>query len=245
MTPATVADVVARMEEIVAGCPPQDGVAAFTRLYLEVTRGVEDELGRATFADPAFLARLDVIFAGLYFDALSAHERDAATAPRAWAPLFGARARRGIAPLQFAFAGMNAHINRDLPVALVRAWEELGIDPKQARPQHDDYQQVNLLLAAVEERVKRAYLTGVLALISRLLHRFRRIDSVIAMWNVEQARNAAWVNGLTLWSLRHDTRLSGEYLATLDRTVGFAGRGLLVPADTVLARIARRLRSLG
>ena len=32
----------------------------------------------------------------------------------------------GTAPIQFALAGMNAHINRDLPLALVETCDELG-----------------------------------------------------------------------------------------------------------------------
>ena len=99
--------------------PESDGVACFTRLYLSVTEGVEQQLGGFAFQDPRFLARLDVVFAGLFFSALDASRSDPSAMPRAWAPLVEARAARGIAPLQFALAGMSAHINRDLPVALV------------------------------------------------------------------------------------------------------------------------------
>ena len=62
------------------------------------------------------------------------------------------------------------------------------------------------------------------------------------MWNVRAARAAAWVNGEALWALRGDTRLSTEYLRTLDRTVELSGRGLLIPADTRLRRADRRIR---
>ena len=62
------------------------------------------------------------------------------------------------------------------------------------------------------------------------------------MWNITQARNAAWINGEALWGLRGDARLAAAFLDTLDGTVGFAGRGLLVPADTLVARVTRFLR---
>ena len=39
--------------------------------------------------------------------------------PTAWQPLFERRADPGIEPIQFALAGMNAHINHDLPLAVV------------------------------------------------------------------------------------------------------------------------------
>ncbi|HYA08078.1 MAG TPA: DUF5995 family protein, partial [Gaiellaceae bacterium] len=109
--PSTVADVVARMEAIAAPLPRADGVACFTRLYLAVTKGVEARLAGTVFEDTRFLGRLDVVFADLFFAALDAFRRDPGTAPRAWLPLLQARSQRGIAPLQFALAGMNAHIN--------------------------------------------------------------------------------------------------------------------------------------
>jgi hypothetical protein len=240
--PSSVAEVAARMEAIVAPLPRADGIACFTELYLAVTQGVQARLAGQAFADPRFLERLDVAFAGLFFSALDAFSGDPSRAPRAWVPLFEARSRRGIAPLQFAFAGMNAHINRDLPVALVSSCRELGIALEDGSPQHADFVRVNGLLAAVEGEVKRQYLTGWLLRVDRLVHRIHRIDDVVAMWNVSRARDAAWTNAEALWAVRDSPRLSRDYVAALDRMVGLAGRGLLVPADTWLQKLARRLR---
>jgi hypothetical protein len=237
--PTTVAGVIARLEAIQAASPRSDGVACFARLYSEVTKGVNAELARSSFADPAFLERLDIVFANLFFDAVESLDRSPASTPSAWAPLFAARSRSGIAPLQFALAGMNAHINRDLPVALVVTCEERGIELRAGSPQHSDFRRVNDLLALVEERVSASYMTGVLAFVNRVLHRHNRLDDVIAMWNVRRARDAAWVNGEVLWALRRDASLRAEFVATLDRTTGFAGRGLLVPTETGLRGLGR------
>jgi hypothetical protein len=155
--------------------------------------------------------------------------------------LFASRSHRGIAPLQFALAGMNAHINRDLPVALVATCRELGLDLGEGSPEHADFERVDALLAQVERRVKSSYLTGWLAWVDRLVHRFRRIDDVVAMWDVDRARDAAWTNAQALWALGDEPSLAGEYLLALDRMVGFAGRGLLVPADSWLLELGRRL----
>jgi hypothetical protein len=241
-SPSSVAEVMARMEGIVAPLPRSDGVACFTRLYLAVTKGVDERLAGVTFADPAFLARLDVVFADLFLTALAGFAGDPARVPHAWTPLLEARSSRGIAPLQFAFAGMNAHINSDLPVALVSTCRELGVTLEEGSRQHTDFERVNDLLAAVEDEVKSQYLTGWLRTLDRLVHRVDRIDDVVAMWNVRRARDAAWTNAQALWAIRDDETLSGDYLATLDRMVGLAGRGLLVPADTWLQRLARLLR---
>ena len=239
----TVADAIARMQAIVGSLPHSDGVARFAELYREVTVAVGGGLEESAFADPRFLERLDVVFADLFFAAVDADARDPTTAPAAWRPLFQARSARGIAPIQFVFAGMNAHINRDLPVALVATCSELGIEPRTGSPQHEDFLHINALLAEAEARLKKeTLLTGVLAAIDRLLKRFNRLGDIVAMWNVERARDAAWTNAETLWMLRDAPQLSAEYLASLDRLVGFAGRGLLVPSDSFLQRTGRRLR---
>ena len=239
----SVADALARMQAIVGSLPRSDGVARFAELYRQVTAAVNDALEESAFADPRFLGRLDVVFADLFFAAVDADAQDPTMAPAAWRPLFQARSTRGIAPIQFVFAGMNAHINRDLPLAVVATCSELGIEPRIGSPQHEDFLRINALLAEAEARLKKeTLLTGVLSTIDRALHRFNRLGDIVAMWNVERARDAAWTNAETLWTLRGAPQLYAEYLASLDRLVGFASRGLLVPSDSFLQRIGRRLR---
>ncbi|MDQ1495835.1 MAG: hypothetical protein QOG69_2318 [Actinomycetota bacterium] len=240
--PTTLPEVIARIRAVEASAGRTDGVVCFARLYRQVTETVNAELARTAFANPPFLERLDIVFANLFFTALEAQERDPARAPAAWAPLFSARAQHGIAPLQFAFAGMNAHINRDLPVALVATCEELGVELRAGSAEHTDFRLVNGLLARVEAQVKASYLTGPVAMIDRLLHRFHRLDDVIAMWDVRQARDAAWTNAEALWALRGEAGLRAEFVRALDRMVGFAGRGLVIPADTLLRRLVRTFR---
>ena len=230
------------MQATITPLPKNDGVACFTRLYLAVTEGVQQRLAGFVFADPAFLARLDVVFAGLFFTALdAAGAKDTASLAHAWAPLVDARSEHGIAPLQFALAGMSAHINRDLPVALVTTCTELGIGLEEGSPQHRDFEHVNAVLAEVEAQVKAQYLTGFLRTLDRLVHRIDRLDDIVAMWNVARARDAAWANAEALWALQGDSALSANYLVALDRMVGLTCRGLLVPADTWLQRLARVL----
>ena len=171
--PESVSEVIAPLRAVETSSSPSDGVVCFARLYREVTQGVNAELAQQAFANAVFLERLDVGFAGLFFSALEAFEHDPVSAPSAWTPLFTQRSRRGIAPLQFALAGMNAHINRDLPVALVTTCEDLHLDLREGSPEHGDFERVNLLLAQVEARIKRSYLTGWLAWADRLIHPLR------------------------------------------------------------------------
>ncbi len=233
---ATVADVIARLHEIEDAAGASDGVACFARIYRQVTEGVNADLAEQRFADGRFLELLDVRFASLFFAALDAHERDPASAPPAWRPLFEERSHQGITHLQFALAGVNAHINRDLPVALVTTCHELGLDLHTSSPEHRDFERVNLLLAQVEQQMKAMYLSGPAAGVDRLLHRFHRLDDALAMFNVAKARDAAWANGRALWALRSESKFAAEFLRALDHMVGLANRGLLIPAEALLHR---------
>jgi hypothetical protein len=120
---------------------------------------------------------------------------------------------------------MNAHINHDLPVALVATLEEFGYDPRPGTPHHRDFVKVNALLARVEAQVKRRLMDEWLEVADEALG---RLDDVVAMWSVARARDAAWTNARTLWAIRGEPRLHGPFLDSLDRFVGLASRGLLV-----------------
>ena len=125
---------------------------------------------------------------------------------------------------------MNAHINRDLPVAVVRTCNELKLDLPAADAEHRDYEAVNGLLAATEAKVKQWFATGFAGVVDAAVQAvLGKADDRIAMWNVALARDAAWTQAEALWELRRIPPLASRYLDTLDHVVGFAGRGLLVP----------------
>jgi Family of unknown function (DUF5995) len=228
---ATIADVLARMEALDAELPPDDGVRWFNRLYLEVTRRVAEHDRTAAQAAPGFLERLDVAFADLYFAALAAAgdgDRLPGDYPhRAWKPLFESRRRRDVAPVQFALAGMNAHINHDLALGLVAVCLERGVEPEEDSPEHADYDAVNPLIADAEGAVKAWLMTGLLKELDR---EFGPVDDVVAVWSVERARAAAWIRSAVIWHLRGEPWLRDEYVSVNDRAVGLASRAMLVPA---------------
>ena len=214
------------MQALGESLQPQDGVRRFNELYLAVTV----ELARAqaestTFEDAAFMSRLDVVFADLYFEAVAA-DGGRRRIGRAWAPLFEKRAARGIAPLQFAIAGMNAHINHDLALALVATTDEFGIGLRRDTAQHRDYLLVNGLLERVQDEIKDRFTTGVVRDIDRA---GGRVDDMFASWSVARARDNAWIQAQTLDALAGSEFLRKQFLDALARNVGFAGRALLVP----------------
>lgn len=220
----TIAEVIARMEQIDAELPRKDGVAYFNRLYLQVTKAVQAAAAGVTFAAPAFTERLDVVFAGLYF-AAEATLGTGARCPVAWRPLVEERSADR-APIQFALVGMNAHINHDLPIAVVETCSELGLAPEDGSPQHADYQRVNGLLAQVEGQVAGWFETGVIADIVDVTP--KDVDNALAMWSIADARDLAWTHAKLLWRLRDDPLLADAYGDMLARLVELSGRGILV-----------------
>ena len=59
-----------------------------------------------------------------------------------WQTLIDHRETRDISPLIFAIAGVNAHVNFDLPFALVTACSVLASE-LEAGTNHEDYQLIN------------------------------------------------------------------------------------------------------
>jgi hypothetical protein len=118
---ASISAAIARMEAIGSALAPVDGLECFNRMYLDVTVQVNNRIGQGFFADPAFMTELDVTFANLYFAAADTAGTPGAV-PLAWRPLVERRATAGIEPIQFALAGMNAHINHDLPRPPTATW---------------------------------------------------------------------------------------------------------------------------
>jgi hypothetical protein len=204
-----------------------DGVACFNYLYLCVTENVRD--ARASFEDPEFVDRLAVVFAEFYivaYESATAHQ----WVSNAWAPLIERRNDKGIKPIQFAIAGMNAHINYDLAVGLGSVCGEFGVEIERGTPHHADFEHVNQLLEEVEEEVKHWFAIG---FVGELDHAFGRADDILAIWSLVKARDQAWTTAQILAALGEGF-LRDQFLLGHGRYVGAYGRGLLLPIGELL-----------
>ena len=213
------------MREIDAALPADDGVAVFNRMYLTVTESIAAILakpsGDAAFLNPTVMADLDVTFANLW---LAAYEAGAAgqTVPTEWRPLFDLR-DQGRLPVQYALAGMNTHIEHDLPVAVIATCTTHNLAPGDL---HHDYEAVNAVLAQVEAPIRRSFLDG---LERDVDNQVGPVVHLISTWDIDQARNIAWVTAETLWELRRVEFLRDRFLGGLADTVGMTTRALLSP----------------
>lgn len=224
--PTTVSGVIARLREIDAELSTDDGVAVFNRMYLTVTERIAAVLAGpagspTTFHDPETMVALDVGFANLW---LAAYDADAArqTVNPAWRPLFEARGE-GCLPVQYAVAGMNTHIEHDLPIAVVSTCRARGLEPEDI---HGDYETVNQILAQVESAIRRSFLdaTG-----RDADDRAGPVVHLIGAWDIDKARDLSWVTAETIWALGRTSILRDRFLDGLGHTVGMASRALLIP----------------
>ena len=224
--PTTVDGVIARLRTIDAKLPADDGVAVFNRMYLAVTERIaaviaDPSVDATTFRDPATMTDLDVRFANLWLTAYDAAAADR-TVPPAWRPLFHARGA-GLLPVQYAVAGMNTHIEHDLPIAVVGTCRARDLAPPDLRR---DYEAVNKVLAEVESPIRRSFLDAVG---QDLDERVDPVVHLLSTWNIDQARDLSWVTAETIWSLRRTEVLFDRFLDALAHTVGMTSRALLTP----------------
>jgi hypothetical protein len=199
--------------------PLPDGVACFNGMYLQVTEAVRAAV--PTFESPHFIKRLDVLFAEFYFEAYAAAAAGEWVS-KAWAPLFARKQARGVLALQFAVAGMNAHINNDLAHALVLTWHNLDLEPGHDTPEYRDYKKVNGILEAVEADIKGPLADPLVHDVDKLLG---TADDFLALWSIRKAREEAWRRALIMRAMP-----DAELDSIFDHFVGFAGNLLLRPS---------------
>jgi hypothetical protein len=223
--PQSIAEVLATLHAIDATCADADGLKWFNWLYLQVTQAVETRVAAGGFADGGWLAELDVQFASLYFSALGSSLRGQDT-PGCWRVLFESRDQRAIARIQFALAGINAHINHDLPQAIDATCQATATAPIHGGTNYADYSALNSTLDSLVESAK---ITLKVRLPGDALPPVSHLEDVLAAWNVGAARESAWQNAEHLWQFRDAPLLTASFLSMLDGLTTVIGKTLLVP----------------
>lgn len=191
-TPESIDDVIAALDVVIDRARREgDRLGYFAALYRGVTREVKRGIETSRFQDGARMARLDVIFARRYLEALAAY-RAGRPVTRAWRIAFDAAATRSLLVLQHLLLGMNAHINLDLGVAAAETC------PGSSLPglQHD-FDEINALLAAMIDEVQRRIAT-VSPWMTFLDRVGARSDEEICSFCIDRARDVAWRSATTL-----------------------------------------------
>jgi hypothetical protein len=208
---ALVTRMQAQLAEFREGRDPRQ---FFHATYLRTTQAVGAELAAGGFLDAAWVERWDVAFAEFYLDALDA-DKCAAHVPGPWAAAFAAADDPAcvLPPLRHVLLGMNAHINYDLPQALLAVItdEEFG-DPALLARRRSDHQAIDRVLASrvAAEDDELASVSGPGTLLDRLLQPLNRLATQRFL---REAREKVWANAVVLSQARKQG--DGTYATTL------------------------------
>ena len=203
-----------------------DGVCCFNHLYRTITSDVWQKVNSpGYFESPEFISKLDVNFAKRYIDALDAYSSNPISAPRSWQVLIDRRSDPRVLEIQFAAAGVNAHVNYDLAFALIATWGQSPGGQVATASQHTDFLRINQIFAENMEALRQSY-EG---------HVARMVDhSILAAANnwvddlaVVVTREWAWHHAVEYWRIHEDATELAERERGLDSLVSLAGRGIL------------------
>jgi hypothetical protein len=204
----------------------------FLATYQRTTIAVAGELKRGGFADPEWVERWDVAFADFYLDALQSavagHEPS-----RPWAIAFGAPA--DLPALRHVLLGMNAHINYDLPQALVAVITDEQFDDRGLLTRRQaDHRAIDTVLAgrvAVEDDELTA-ISGPGTLLDRLLRPFNRLGTQRFL---REAREKVWGNAIALSRARRQgPDAYATVLAQLEELSAAKVAALMAPGQVLL-----------
>jgi Family of unknown function (DUF5995) len=182
----------------------------FHATYLRTTIATRDELRRDGFADPGWVERWDVAFAGFYLDALQAALAGRPPS-RPWQIAFAAPTE--LPALRHVLLGMNAHINFDLPQAIVAVITEAEFrDAALLARREADHAAIDRVLAArvAAEEAELAAVSGPGSPLDRLLAPLSRLGTQRFL---RESREKVWANAVTLNRARQQD--PGSYAAVV------------------------------
>ncbi|SRR5229473_4021162 len=221
--PQSIPEVLQILRTVDAVLSSRDGLKWFNWLYLSVTSAIQATLASGRWNDRQWICLLDAQFAKFYFNALAAHLRQQPIAT-CWEVLLNRRNDSALARIQFALAGINAHINHDLPQAIVVTYRQTSLQPTHGSGEHRDFVALNSTIDSVITQAKgelKVRLGG------DPLPPVNDLENRLAAWSVSAAREAAWTNGEVIWGLRESLALSNRYIQMLDGMTQLASKALL------------------
>jgi len=197
MIDALIERMQAMLEPLQAAGDPK---RVFHATYLRTTIAVAEAIKRpGGFADPDWTGRWDVAFAGLYLEALERVQAGEQPS-RPWAVAFGAPP--GLPVLNRLLLGMNAHINYDLPQALLAVITDGEFDdPALIARREADHQAIDDILASrvSAEDDELIGLAGPGSLLTRVL---KPLNQAGTKRFLREARQKVWANAIALSQAR-------------------------------------------
>jgi hypothetical protein len=191
----SVADVIRGLSELEkVFIARQDRRGVFASTYLLTTTTFKKWLDAGRFLNTDLIACYVVAFANLYRQALAEFEAGAREAvPVAWQQSFDAAQDASISVYQNLVLGINAHINHDLPYAVLNGGLDVHCDHC-----YQDHTRMNDALRAATPRIRRR----IASLYQPSLHVMNwlygwTIDEAVG-FAFERARQIAWQSAQSL-----------------------------------------------
>jgi hypothetical protein len=200
LPPRDIGAVIDAMQERLDGFPPERAAQRlFLLTYQRTTAAVGDAIEGAQFEDPAWVERWDVVFADLYLAALDLDLAGSDVVPRPWRLAFDAPAE--LPALRHVLLGINAHINYDLPQALLGViTDEEFTDPALLDRRRRDHERIDGVLSGrVAAEDDELAMTSARTLVDRVLQPLNRLSSKRFL---REARQKVWHNTMELQSAR-------------------------------------------
>jgi hypothetical protein len=204
---AAIDDLLLRMDALLQPMRAAgDERVHFLATYMRTTLAVKHEIERGGFVDDAWTERWDIAFADLYLDALDEWNAKG-SAPGPWRIAFqAANTSPRVPPLRHLLLGMNAHINYDLPQALIQVITDQEFDdPALVARRSRDHERIDAILssrvAAEDGELKKMEQPGDRTLLDHLLTPFNRAASRRFL---KEARGKVWRNAQALSAARRD-----------------------------------------
>jgi hypothetical protein len=204
----------------------------FHATYQRTTIAVAGEIKRGGFADNEWVERWDVAFADLYLEALEASL--AGRQPtQPWDIAFSAPT--DLPPLRHVLLGMNAHINYDLPQALLAVITDEQFDDAALLARREaDHRAIDDVLASrvAAEDDELTRISGPAPLLDRLLRPFNRLGTQRFL---REAREKVWANAIALnRARRQDPGTYAALLAQLEELSAAKVAALQAPGQVLL-----------
>jgi hypothetical protein len=196
----TIEELIARMDGLLAPMEQaEDPRRFFLATYRRTTVVVHEALLAGQFVDAAWVERWDLVFAGLYLDALDQVNRGEQP-PGPWAAAFTGVADTYLPPLRHVLLGMNAHINYDLPQALLATITDVEFDDATLVARREiDHERIDAILAsrvdAEDRELQRLERPGDRTLLDRMMKPLNQAGTKRFM---KESRRKVWRNALAL-----------------------------------------------
>ena len=195
-----IATVVAAMDARLDRMPPErTAQRVFLDTYRRTTIAVGKAIAGAQFEDPEWVEQWDVAFADLYLAALELDLVGSHEVPRPWRLAFDAP--ESLPALRHVLLGINAHINYDLPQALLAVISdaEFGDPVVMARRQRDHERIDGVLSARVADEDDELGALSARSLVDRVLQPLNRLSRKRFL---REARQKVWHNTVELQQAR-------------------------------------------